>query len=125
MATVQALPKRNEVPQEHTWNLESIYPTDAAWEADFARVTAMLPEVRAFEGSLSTSGATLLDALRHRDAAYEILGRLFVYATMRMHEDSANSTYQALADRATTLANDLNTAAAYMTPEILAIPQKE
>src|SRR5262249_36047016 len=122
MATVQALPKRNEVPKEHTWNLENIYPTDAAWEAGFAQVTAALPEVRAFEGRLGESGAALLDAFTRRDAAYEILGRLVVYATMRMHEDSTNNTYQALADRATTLANDLNAAAAYMTPEILAIP---
>src|SRR5262245_46809192 len=124
MATVQALPKRHEVPSELTWNLESIYATDAAWEAAFARVTALLPEVRAFEGRLGASGAALLNAFAQRDGAYEILGRLFVYATMRMHEDSANSTYQALADRATTLANDLNTATAYMTPEILALTQE-
>ncbi len=124
MAAVKSLPKRGEVPTAYTWNLESIYATDADWEADFARVVALLPEVRAFQGRLSESGEVLLEALQRRDAAYEVWSRLFVYATMRMHEDSANSTYQALADRATTLANDLNAAAAYVTPEILAIPQE-
>jgi oligoendopeptidase F len=125
MATVTTLPKRNEIPKEYTWNLESIYATDADWERDFTHVVSLLPEIRAFEGRLGESGQTLLDALRTRDNAFEIWGRLFVYATMRMHEDSANSTYQALADRATTLANDLNTAAAYITPEILSIPQQQ
>src|SRR5690349_19896232 len=43
---------------------------------------------------------------------------------MRINDASANSTYQPLADRATTLANDLNTAAAYVTPELLSIPQQ-
>ena len=123
MAGVQTLPKRSEIPQQYTWNLESIYPTDAAWEEDFARVVGLLPEVRGFAGRLGESGETLLQALQVRDRAYEVWGRLFVYANMRMHEDSANSTYQALADRATTLANDLNTAGAYVTPEILAIPE--
>src|SRR5215469_5571203 len=125
MATVTTLPKRNEIPKEYTWNLESIYATDADWERDFSHVVSLLPEIRAFEGRLGESGQSLLDALRTRDNAFEIWGRLFVYANMRMHEDSANSTYQALADRATTLANDLNTAAAYVTPEILSIPQQQ
>jgi oligoendopeptidase F len=124
MAAVKTLPKRSEIPQEYTWNLASIYPTDAQWEEDFARVVALLPDIRSFEGRLAESGDVLLQALQARDTAYEIWGRLFVYANMRMHEDSTNSTYQALADRAATLANDLNTAGAYMTPEILAIPEE-
>ena len=124
MSAVKTLPKRGDVHKDHTWNLESIYTTDAEWEADFARIVAMLPEARAYEGRLGDSGSVLLEALTRRDNAYEIWGRLFVYANMRMHEDSTNSTYQGLADRATTLANDLNTATAYMTPEILALPQE-
>ncbi|WIG62042.1 MAG: Oligoendopeptidase F [Ktedonobacterales bacterium] len=124
MASATTLPKRSEIPTEYTWNLETIYATNDVWEADFARVTALLPDIRAYEGRLGESGTTMLAAFKVRDTAYEVWGRLFVYANMRMHEDSANSTYQALADRSTTLANDLNTANAYMTPEILAIPQE-
>ncbi len=57
-----------------------------------------------------------------RDRAYELMGRLFVYAHMRLDEDSTNGTYQALNDRVTTLYSELNTAGAYVTPEILALP---
>jgi len=122
MTTATALPKRNELPTELTWNLASIYPTNEAWEADFARVAAMAPGVAAFAGRLGESAATLLDALTTHDKASEILGRLYVYAYMRLFEDTANSTYQALADRVSTLANDFSTVSAYMTPEILALP---
>ncbi|HLZ24906.1 MAG TPA: oligoendopeptidase F [Ktedonobacterales bacterium] len=125
MSAIKTLPSRSEIPHEYTWNLASIYPTDSQWEADFARVTALLADIRAFEGRMGESGEVLLQALQVRDSASELWGRLFVYANMRMHEDSANSTYQGLADRATTLANDLNTSGAYMTPEILAIPQEK
>jgi oligoendopeptidase F len=124
MTGVKTLPRRSEIPAELTWNLASIYPTDARWEEDFAHVAGLLPELRSYAGRMGDSGATLLEALGRRDHAYEVWGRLFVYATMRMHEDSTNSTYQGLADRATTLANELNAATAYMTPEILAIPQE-
>ena len=41
MATATALPKRSEVRVEDTWNLEAIYPSVEAWEADFQRVTGM------------------------------------------------------------------------------------
>ncbi len=51
MATAEALPKRSDVARENTWELESIYPTDVAWEADFARLSASLPEVRSFPGA--------------------------------------------------------------------------
>jgi oligoendopeptidase F len=122
MTTATTLPKRSEIPVEYTWNLASIYPTDTAWEQDFARVTALLPQLRSFQGRIGESGAIMLDAFRVRDEAGKTLGRLFVYAHMRMHEDTANSTYQALADRVTTLASDLSTAASYIKPELLALP---
>jgi oligoendopeptidase F len=122
---MKTLPKRSEVATEHTWNLESIYPTNAAWEADFSRVSGLLPGIRELQGHVGDSAAILYDALTRRDTAGEILGRLFVYAHMRLHEDSTNSTYQALADRVTSLANDFNTAGAYLTPELLAIPPEQ
>ncbi len=125
MSSAQALPKRSEIPTELTWNLNAIYSTDAEWEAEFARVAALLPGVAAFAGRLGESAQTLYEAFATSDNAGEALGKLFVYAHMRLHEDSANSVYQALADRVTTLANDFNAATAYMTPEILAIPQEK
>jgi len=121
MTTAQALPKRNELPTEMTWNLASIYPTNAAWEADFTRVAALAPGIGAFAGRLGESAATLLDALTTHDNASEVMGRLYVYAYMRLFEDTTNSVYQALADRISTLANDINTVSAYITPEILAL----
>ncbi len=117
--------KRAEVPAEHTWNLASIYPTDAAWEQDFQRVVAMLPQLRQFAGTLGSSAKTLLDALTARDTAGQMLEHVFVYAHMRMDEDTTNSTYQALMDRATTLWSDFGAATAFITPEILAIPQAQ
>ena len=122
---MQTLPKRDEIAKDYTWNLESIYATDDQWEQEFARVTGLLPDIARYEGHLGESAAMLLAALTARDAAGEALGKIFVYAHMRLHEDSTNSTYQALADRVTTLANDLNTVSAYMTPEILALPQQQ
>ncbi len=121
---MQTRPKRSDVKIEDTWELETIYPTNEAWEADFTRVSAMQPGLSEHQGHMGDSAQTLFEALKRRDAAGDILGRMFVYAYMRLHQDSTDNTYQAMADRVTTLANDINTATSYQTPEILAIPQE-
>src|SRR5215813_11569974 len=118
------LPKRSEVQIEYTWDLSTIYPSDEAWEQDFKRVAAALPALSTFQGRLEESAQTLLEALNLHDSTSEILGRLFVYANLRLHQDTTNTTYQALADRVTTLASELGSATAYMTPEILTIAQE-
>lgn len=119
---VKTAPPRSEIPVEMTWNLESIYPTDAAWEEDFAALAASLPQLRALQGTLGQSGPALLHALQQRDAAGITLEKLYNYASMRLHEDTRRAQYQALEDRITTLYAELSGAIAFFTPEILAIP---
>jgi oligoendopeptidase F len=118
------LPARSELPTESTWELESIFATDAAWEAAFARVSAMLPRLAAYQGRLGESAATLLEAYRLRDEAGLVLGHVAVYAHHRQDEDTANSTYQALADRAISLAAEFGATTSFFVPEILAIPEE-
>jgi oligoendopeptidase F len=122
--TADTLPKRSDVPVELTWDLTSIYATDAAWEADFARVSGMLPEIRSYAGKLNKTGKALLSALNLRDTAGQILGKLSCYANMRLHEDTTSSQYQAFTDRVSALGSQLAAATAFMTPEILAIDPK-
>ncbi|HEY7982913.1 MAG TPA: oligoendopeptidase F [Ktedonobacterales bacterium] len=118
------LPARGELPAAYTWELESVFASNAEWESAYARVTALLPPLAAFQGRLGESASTLLQAFQLRDQAGELLGHIAVYAHHRQDEDTANSTYQALADRATTLLAEFNAALAYMVPEILAIPEE-
>lgn len=124
MATTSALPKRSDVAIENTWNLDSIFPTVADWEAGFKQVSEMLPALGAFKDKLGESGEILLEAFATRDTALELVGRLYAYAHMRLDEDTTNSTYQALNDRITMLYNEVGTTISYMTPELLAIPEE-
>jgi oligoendopeptidase F len=119
------LPARSELPTAYTWELESIFATDAEWESAFTRVSGTLPQLGTFAARIGESAATLLEAIKLRDSAGELLGRVIVYAHMRQHEDTANSTYQALADRATTLAAEFGATTSFFVPEILAIPEEQ
>src|SRR5215469_11202508 len=100
-----------------TWELEAIYPTDEAWEQDYASVSQQLPELAQLQGTLGQSAQSLFHALHLRDDLGQMIERLFVYATMRSHEDTTRSQYQALADRAMSLIAGYSAASAFFTPE--------
>jgi oligoendopeptidase F len=121
---VQTLPTRSDVPVEMTWDLESIYPTPDAWEKDFNFINDELPKLSAYEGKLSDSAQTLYEALDFDSRLFEVLGRLAVYASMRADEDTANQTNQAREARINMLGAKAGAATAFLTPEILAIPQE-
>ena len=114
--------KRQDVPAEHKWDLDSVYPSVAAWEEDYARVEAMMPRLTAYQGRLGESAGTLLEALRARDELYQLLEQVLVFARMKEDEDTTNSTYQALSTRGQSLSARVAAASSFMTPEILAIP---
>jgi len=122
---MQKLPKRQELPRQYTWNLESVYADESRWEEDFRLVKERIPRLASLSGSLDQSPQRLLDCLTLRDETSKLLERLLVYARMRKDEDNGNSRYQALADRAAMLATELSSATAFIVPEILSIPEEK
>jgi oligoendopeptidase F len=118
------LPKRSEVPVELTWNLESIFATPEDWEQAFTWVNDELPKLAAYQGTLGDSAQTLYEAFQLDNALSEVLGKLYSYASMRSDEDTSNSTNLARQSRIQALAARAGAASAFMTPEILEIPQE-
>lgn len=118
----KALPKRRELPEQYTWNLDTVYAGEAQWERDFQRVKEQTPKLQACAGTLADSAEQLLSCLALRDGTQKQLEHLLVYSHMRKDEDNANGHYQELNDRATTLATEFSSAVSFFTPEILGIP---
>ena len=50
--------------------------------------------------------------------------RLYVYANMRHHEDTAEPTYQALSDKAKKLSVEVSEATSFITPEVLSLSEE-
>ena len=118
----QTIPLRSQLAADDTWDLASIYPSTDAWEKDFQKVSSMIPSLAAYKGKLCKSGKNLLEALTLRDEIGQIMGQLYVYANMRLHEDTTVAEYQALSSRASTLQVAISAASSFMTPELLATP---
>jgi oligoendopeptidase F len=122
-STFVTRPARATVPVEQTWDLESLYPDTAAWEADLHRLEPLSAAVSAFQGRLGEGADTVHACLQAQDQLHLTLQRVYWYANNRIAEDQADPALQALAERAAASLAKANTAAAFLEPELLALPE--
>ncbi len=116
--------KREEISNEFKWNMEDLYPSTDAWEADFQKLSESIPVIKSFEGTLGESAEQLFKMQTAYDEISLMMERLLVYANQRMHENTANPFYQGLVGRVQTVMVQLMEASSYIMPEILTIPEE-
>lgn len=122
MSKIKTLPPRSKVKPEDTWDLTTLYPSDEAWEKDFARLEKLIPTYETFRGRLGESPKTLAECLKF-DESFDRLGeRVGTYAFLKTTEDQGDSTYQRMQGRYHHLATQAAQAASFIRPEIMAIP---
>ncbi len=119
------LPNREDIDLQYKWQLEDIYESNDEWEKDFVRIKELTPVISEYKDRLGESSETLLKVFKLNDELESIIEKVFVYARMRRDEDNTNTTYQALTDRAKSLAVEVSSALSYITPEILSIPEQD
>ncbi len=115
-------PTRDQIEDKYKWNLSDFYPSDEAWETEFAALKVRIGEMAQFQGKLGESSAKLAQCLMLNDTLGMIAHRLYVYASLNLDEDNRVAKYQELGDRARMLYSDLGQATAFIEPEILTIP---
>ena len=67
MEDMKKIWKREEIPVEHTWATEDLYPSDEAWEEALATLEADQATMTAFAGKLGQSGEVLFDYLENME----------------------------------------------------------
>ncbi|WP_077370029.1 oligoendopeptidase F [Anaerosalibacter sp. Marseille-P3206] len=117
--------EREEIPVKYKWDLESMYANNELWEKDFEKVKTLANEIEVYSGKTVESSKNLLDVLVLKDELYRLSYNVLVYARMRSDEDSRNSTYQALTDRAMGLAALVQEKTSFIVPEILSLDESE
>src|SRR5262245_56099305 len=95
---------RARIPVQDKWNLADIYPDDAAWRSAKDRLAAELPQMKRFEGRLTSSAQVLADALDRQYAFDKELSRLYVYASLLADQDTRDSQHEGMRQEMTQLA---------------------
>ncbi|MGL4736514.1 MAG: oligoendopeptidase F, partial [Cellulosilyticaceae bacterium] len=109
---------RQDVATEDTWRLEDIFATDQEATLAMATTKEQITKLLQFKGRLLASAETLYEALQAQDQLSLIVGKIYVYSHMRLHQDGGNSFYQDLASRAENLMIEAGSATSYMLPEL-------
>ena len=120
----KAILKREEIPEQYTWNTADLYPSDDQWEADFQTLTENIRELVTYEGTLSQSGTTLSQFVTLEQEAGERLSKLMDYAQRKSDEDTRISTYQAMVSRISSQYVSFLQATAFEVPEVLRLPSE-
>lgn len=119
----EALRSREEIPEEYKWNLEDIFPSTVEWERVFKKTEEMIKQAEKYRGKMASSADMLAECLEWADELSLYLEELFSYARMKRDEDNRVTRYQAMTDRASTLAVKVVSALSFIIPELLAIPE--
>ena len=124
MASNKALPKRQDIDSKFKWKLEDIYSDNSLWEQDFKKVKELAEQIKGLQGKLAESAQRLLECFKKSDELLSLNDKVFVYARMKRDENNGDATYQALTDRASSLATEVFAAISYIVPEMLSIPEE-
>lgn len=116
--------KRSDVPQEFTWDLTHIFPSDQAWYDEYNALKTMPAEIAAYQGRLGESAGTLLAFFQLQDELSLRLTPLYGYAGCKSDQDQAEGVYQDMRGKAISTSVAISSAGAFATPEIMAIPEE-
>ncbi|ADV67519.1 oligoendopeptidase F [Deinococcus maricopensis] len=115
------LPPRADLPRDVTWDIEAIYPTPEAWDADASALPDTLEALRAYAGTLGRGPEALAAFLSAQEDARLRVSKLMQYASMSASTDGRDPEAAARRDRAQGLLAQYAAATAFAKPELLAL----
>ncbi|HEX8990537.1 MAG TPA: M3 family oligoendopeptidase, partial [Anaerolineales bacterium] len=114
-------PPRSKVAKSQTWNAESVFKNQKAWQAELNRVLGSLDSVKQFQGRLAEGPATLLEALNAYEQLVVRAERVYMYAGFAYAVDTTNQQASGSVGKAANMLGQLAAAVAFLSPEIIFI----
>ncbi|RPJ27138.1 MAG: oligoendopeptidase F [Chloroflexi bacterium] len=119
------VPLRNKLDKKFTWNAESVFASDEAWELEVKQILAEIPNVKQYQGRLTENPVVLLEAL---EAVYELIAcaqKAFMYAGFSYAVDTTNQHAAGMRGRAQGMYGQVLSAVSFLRPGILEIGREK
>ncbi|EEI59207.1 oligoendopeptidase F [Enterococcus faecium TX1330] len=116
---VKQLPKREELPENLTWDLTKIFSSDKEFDEKYLELSEKLKKSEKYKGTLNQGVSQFLDAIEFVLSVYRQTEIIYVYAHLKNDQDTGNTEYQALYARASSLFSKVSEAVSWFEPEIL------
>ena len=118
----QELKNRNEMDARWQWRLDHIFETEAAFEAAMEEAKKGIEEMKKWQGRVAEDPR---QAIRDSFAGSLKIEWLMAYASMHKDEDSSDPERQARSSKVQSLIVAASSAAAFLDPELLALPEEK
>ncbi|HUF37412.1 MAG TPA: oligoendopeptidase F [Anaerolineales bacterium] len=121
MSQPTTMPPRADIPVEKTWDLESIFATEADWEAALEEVKGLIPGMAAHKGRLGEGPGQVLAYISDAERLNRLADRVYVYALLGSTEDNHDQAAQARRGQAIGMFAQVRAATAYANAEMIAV----
>jgi len=118
---ISALPARAADTDAYRWDKAAIYADQAAFDADEAKAKKQLADFERCKGTLGQSTQQFKSCMDEYADILKRVYRLNSYASQTNDEDTSANIGIELAQRAGVLASDMESATAFVNPEVLAL----
>lgn len=122
---MSSVPERDEIDEEHKWDIESVYQSKEEWEKDREVLENLLKQASDFEGKVVESPDKLFETLELYEDIRKKLNSLSRYASMKSDEDTRKQEYQRLSSRADALSSKVSSETSFIEPEIQEMSDEE
>ncbi len=116
---------RKDVPASDKWNLDSIYKSDAEWEADLKALPELTKKAAAYKGRLGQSKKELLDALKAYEAVLLKTETVYHYASLQHSADEGDSSATEREGKGMMAYTEVSATLSFFEPELQTIDEKE
>ncbi len=115
--------KRLDVKDEHKWRIDKIYASNEAFEEDLKSLKEEAPTLKKYQGKLHEK-EHLLSYLKNFEKYTRKLENLYVFASMKSHEDTTNNEQQIILSKIAQYAAEYSAMVSYFVPELLSLDDK-
>src|SRR6266540_2045659 len=119
------VPLRSKLNKKFTWNAESVFPSDEAWEKEVQQIIEDISTVKQYQGRLAENPSVLLEAL---EAAYQLISRAqtaVMYAGFSYAVDTTNQHAAGMRSKGQGMYGEILSAVSFLQPEILVIGREK
>lgn len=122
--TTSTIPTRSDLPDSDKWDLTHLFSDTDKWLEDFNWIQQTYPRLTELKGRLGENGTTLAACLEFEKSLDLKIERVHHYASLQLAEDGANPDYLARMAQFQSLLTHVSEVAAFIGPEIQAIPDE-
>ena len=114
---------RSEVPEDLTWNLDDLFPSEQSWEEELITIDHEINKFDQYKGTLHTGAKALLDCLCAQEQLSMKITKAWTYANLKQSADGTDPVNQENSARFSALRTKSIAALSFIHSEILALEE--